>query len=114
MPVTKKKKKTAGAVQNNTDRPRGETCPVCSDVIEDATEDLVGQEALFCEGTCKKWLHRWCAGVRKEGYASFSSSAEPFLSVLFVFPCSAAEANTESYGNRRVSERDCHHSTGFS
>ena len=58
---------------------QNETCPVCSDSIVDATEDVAGQEALFCEGSCKQWLHRWCAGVRQGDYEPLSSSQEPFV-----------------------------------
>lgn len=56
-----------------------ETCPICCETIVDATEDAEGQEALLCEGACRKWLHRWCAGVHKDGYAALTSSEEPFV-----------------------------------
>ena len=56
-----------------------ETCPICCEVIVDATEDAEGQEALFCEGACQKWLHRWCADVHKDSYAILTSSEEPFV-----------------------------------
>ena len=56
-----------------------EVCPICCDEIDDATETSEGQEALFCEGTCQKWLHRWCAGVHKDSYASLALSGKPFL-----------------------------------
>ena len=55
------------------------TCPFCSHVIAEATEEAEGQEAVYCEGICKSWLHRWCAGVRKEDYDPLSSSQEQFL-----------------------------------
>lgn len=43
--------------------------------------DLVplGKEALFCEGTCCKWLHRWCAGVHKDNYAVLMRSSKSFF-----------------------------------
>ena len=52
---------------------------MCCETIVEATEDTEGQEALFCEGTCQKWLHRWCAGVHKESYAALTLSVEPFM-----------------------------------
>ena len=55
------------------------TCPICCDEIVDSTENSEGQEALFCEGTCQKWLHRWCAGVHKDSYASLTLNSKPFL-----------------------------------
>jgi len=45
----------------------------------DATETSEGEEALFCEGTCNKWLHRWCAGVHKDDYAVLATSSRPFF-----------------------------------
>ena len=45
-----------------------ETCPICCQEIVEATEKSAVPEALLCEGTCQKWLHRWCAGVHKENY----------------------------------------------
>ncbi len=54
-------------------------CPTCSNNIEDATDVCVGQEALFCEGTCECWYHRWCVGVTRVRFQPLSESAEPFL-----------------------------------
>ena len=47
------------STDNNTgsDSP-AEICPMCCETILEATEDTEGQEALFCEGTCQKLLHR--------------------------------------------------------
>ena len=54
-------------------------CPICADTIVDEGEDGCVQDALFCEGDCQCWLHRWCAGVTRERYAVLSSDEEPFL-----------------------------------
>ena len=54
-------------------------CPMCTNVIVDATETSEGEEALFCEGTCQKWLHRWCAGVHKDNFAIIAASSKPFV-----------------------------------
>ena len=56
-----------------------ETCPICCETIVDTTEDAEGQEALFYEGPCQKWLHRWCASVHKDSYAVLTSSEKPFV-----------------------------------
>ena len=64
-----------------------ESCPICCEVIVEANETLEGQEALLCEGTCQKWLHRWCAGVHKENFRDLASSDKPFICPL----CSLAE-----------------------
>ena len=54
-------------------------CPICCEEIVEATETSEGQEAVLCDGTCQKWLHRWCAGVHKEDYCALASSNKPFL-----------------------------------
>jgi len=54
-------------------------CPICCNAIVDATETSEGEEALFCEGTCNKWLHRCCAGVHKDDYAVLATSSKPFF-----------------------------------
>ena len=42
-------------------------------------EDGCAQDALFCEGVCQRWLHRWCAGVTSERYVVLSSIEDPSL-----------------------------------
>ena len=38
-------------------------------------------EALYCEGICQRWLHKYCAGVTSAQYAAMSSTPYPFLCV---------------------------------
>ena len=54
-------------------------CPICCEAIKDATSRRPGQEAVLCEGSCQKWLHRWCAGVHKDDYGNLASSDSPFM-----------------------------------
>ena len=56
-----------------------QACPICCNIIVEASETFEGQEALLCEGNCQKWLHRWCAGVHKENYRDLASSDKPFV-----------------------------------
>ena len=56
------------------------TCPICQEVILEATSDSEGHEAIFCDGgSCRVWYHRWCAGVTKKRYESLAGSEAPFL-----------------------------------
>ena len=55
------------------------TCAICLDLIVEATETSMGDEALFCEGHCQVWLHRRCACVTKARFDCISSSEAPFL-----------------------------------
>ena len=54
-------------------------CPVCMEPILDEGVDHAGQDALFCEGECQCWHHRWCAGVTKRRYIGLADTTEPFL-----------------------------------
>jgi len=43
-----------------------------------ATDNSVGQEAIFCESTCNSWIHRQCAGLSQVLFNLFEESEEPF------------------------------------
>jgi len=47
--------------------------------VLDEGVDHAAQDALFCEGECQCWHHRWCAGVTKHRYAELADSPDPFL-----------------------------------
>jgi len=52
-----------------------EKCSVCSHNIVDGKD-----QALFCEGgKCRRWMHRYCAGVPITHFESLSASDAPFL-----------------------------------
>ena len=34
-------------------------CPVCLESITDE------HDSIYCEGSCDRWLHRYCAGLSK-------------------------------------------------
>ena len=54
-------------------------CPVCEEVIRDATEKEEGQASVFCVGACSTWLHRQCTGLSTQAFKLLDSSAEPFM-----------------------------------
>ena len=56
-----------------------EQCGLCCKAI---VEDC--DEALFCEGSCNKWMHRYCAGVSLSHYEALQDSPLPFLCSLCV------------------------------
>ena len=51
-----------------------ELCAVCCQKIVDGKED-----ALFCEGSCKQWCHRYCVGVPLRHFVSLATSSSPFI-----------------------------------
>ena len=53
-------------------------CPICAEPVEDAVGKKKGHESAFCDGECKEWVHRQCAGLSKSSFSSVSSSSDPF------------------------------------
>lgn len=62
-------------VQENTEP---SSCPICEEVIKEATDDSPGDEAIYCEGQCEAWFHRKCAGISKKAYEQAGESENPF------------------------------------
>ena len=89
-------KKSAGAATDKTGRTAndktttkkrkqvGQTiCDICNVAITEGTD-----EALECDG-CKKWVHRYCAGVSLTYFQVLADSSKPF----FCTCCSDANNN---------------------
>ena len=55
------------------------TCGVCDQTIVDGKE-----QALFCDGVCKQWFHRYCAGVPLSWFKTLSTSSSYPFSVLLM------------------------------
>lgn len=53
-------------------------CPVCEERIVDESAKRKGQDAVFCDHTCKTWLHRRCAGLSRDSFDAVSRSNSPF------------------------------------
>ena len=49
------------------------TCGICEQPIVNGKD-----QAVYCEGACKQWLHRYCAGVPLSCFQALSSSLAPF------------------------------------
>ena len=49
-------------------------CSVCEKPINDETED-----SIFCDGICKGWMHRICAGLSKTAFNAASESDDNFF-----------------------------------
>ena len=48
-------------------------CCVCCQPIKKGRDEL-----LFCDGDCKQWLHRYCAGVSTSCFKAISEKGDPF------------------------------------
>ena len=49
------------------------TCGICEQPIVDGKD-----QAVYCEGACKQWLHRYCVGIPLSCFQALSSSLAPF------------------------------------
>ena len=48
------------------------------ETIVDASNGSLGEEAIFCEGSCSTWLHRRCAGLSQSSFQAVSRSVPSF------------------------------------
>ena len=55
------------------------TCPICEDVIKEARAGVTtGHDSVYCDGLCRTWLHRGCAGLSKKAFEVLSKSNDKF------------------------------------
>ena len=74
-----KSRKTVAAKQTAaTQAVSSEVCAVCQEAISDSTQDSEGQNSIFCEGPCQKWIHRACAGLPIPAFRATVKSKTPF------------------------------------
>ena len=69
-------------------------CCVCSNYIVDSIDD-----ALFCDGECNGWMHRYCAGVPLKHFKRLTSTSSPFL-------CYACTLQTQERETAVLQERE--------
>ena len=61
------------------DQSNFEVCPICLEPTVEASDQVEGHNAIFCEGdVCQAWYPRWCTGITKQRYALLSVSDAPF------------------------------------
>ena len=67
--------------QTPTDKPSNSPtlCTFCEEVITESSNNAPGEDSIFCDGTCKSWIHRRCGGLSAAQVKVVSSSSEPFL-----------------------------------
>jgi len=55
-------------------------CAVCCNVIVEYDEEKgIGDDAMFCEGTCNAWIHRMCVGLSSDSYEAFIEQESPYF-----------------------------------
>ena len=77
--------KTRSSRDNNSGKtaPRGQKhdlteCAICLEAIQDRSDTSEGEDLVFCEGECQRWLHRTCAGLTDPAFDKIQRSDERF------------------------------------
>ena len=78
MPSKRKDGKASNASKGTKDlkdsKLSAESCCVCYQSVTVSKD-----EVLFCSGTCQRWMHRYCEGVRVIAFQCIKKSDSPFL-----------------------------------
>ena len=53
-----------------------ETCDLCAGPFK------ASEEVLQCEGSCRLYMHRYCAGLARRHYMELKSSSKPFVCLV--------------------------------
>ena len=79
--MTSKLKKQSALTTKNASKSSIKTfiCPICEEAVVDPSSKNVGHDSIFCEGTCKAWLHRGCAGMSKTVFEKVCDTDDPFF-----------------------------------
>lgn len=80
-----------------TDKPGADDgciCAICNQPIIDRSPTTDGEDSIFCEGMCKKWVHRTCAGLTDPVFDMLHRSGMPFKCYHCQFVSHLAEIET--------------------
>ena len=72
---------------------QAQVCPICEKNIIEADDSVEGEDAVFCEGQCKFWLHRKCVGLTKKAYIEIGNSEDPYVCPHCAIDCYRKEIN---------------------
>lgn len=53
-------------------------CPICDELVKDASGSKLGQDSIWCDGPCASWLHRRCAGLSIQKFGVVAKSKDKF------------------------------------
>ena len=97
MSKIKKRNLSDTAVSNKRAKEPGlynsEVCSICNKRIEERSARNKGEDAVFCEGKCQKWLHRHCAGLSQPCFKLINETDAPFTCVYCLLIQQAAQIN---------------------
>ena len=67
---------------------KAKTCDLCTGAFK------ASDEVLHCEGYCKKFLHRYCAGITRQHYKTLTDNSTPFVCLVCTQLLHKAELQT--------------------
>ena len=77
--------KTRSSKNDNSGKtpPRGQKhdvteCAICLEAIQDRSDTSEGEDLVFCEGECQRWLHRTCARLNDPAFDKIRRSDKCF------------------------------------
>jgi len=88
MAKNKSKKRplsTDSSITAKKNKGQNSLCPVCE------SSSKSGQESVFCEGECQKYLHRQCTGLTRSQFPKAAESDSPY----YCLHCTVSLQNTE-------------------
>ena len=56
----------------------GSECAICLKDIVDRSDKSNGEDSIFCEGMCQRWLHHTCAGLTDPAFDLIRKSNDKF------------------------------------
>ena len=75
---------------------RNSTCPICDEVIKEATKHRKGDDAIYCEGYCDAWVHRRCTGLSATNFAKLRDAGEEYTFFCLYCEIQAQKAEIDS------------------
>ena len=76
----KQKQSTDHKLPRTSDRKANQAiCAICEEEIIDASSQTTGEDAIYCDGHCKSWIHRRCAGLSTANFTVVSQSKDPYF-----------------------------------
>ena len=90
------------------------TCCICDKNITEDTEDSEGEEAIYCEGICKSWVHRKCAGLSNTWFTKLSTTNKPFICIYCMLfeQISTIQELKEDIKSLKINYTEPSHNTG--
>ena len=75
QPKSKKGDKSKNSVPPRKND-HGSECAICLNAIVDRSAEVDGEDSIFCDGACQRWLHRTCAGLTDPAFDTIRNQSD--------------------------------------